>query len=398
MDTQHSPASDQLAALPLSFSGTLWRYWGIHYLGLLLSILTLGLYSPWAKLRRHRYLLGNTQLMGSNFEFDASPWSILISRIIVVALLVLAAVADDYVPLTFALDLDLGLGLGSVVLAILLPLAMVRGRAFHARHTLLRGVRFRYAGGYLPLAVNFALFYAPLLALPLVFLQAVQDIEAPDLGIWEEVLGQYRYWALDLGLWEEVLGQYVYWMGGLVIYLLIVWPGIIAWRHRILLNHLSFGNLRLRSTARVPTYYAAFLLIFAVFAALLYAYLEFSLRLHLSGGVPVLLYLLWLGYDLLVKKIFWSSIVLSDGSRIASGVTLRGLFRVAMANLLTIVLSFGLLLPVAKARNWRYIATHVAIVPGSKLGSVAAGQDEAVNALGEEGIDMIGFDFDAGVI
>ncbi len=367
--------------MQLSFHGTLGRYWHIYYLGLLLSILTLGLYSPWAKLRRHRYLLGNTKLMGSNFEFDASPWSILISRIIVIAVLVMSAVVDDYVPLTFALDRDLGLGLGTVVLAILLPLAMVRGRAFHARHTLLRGVRFRYAGGYLPLAVNFALSYAPLLAFLLIFAQTAENL--PEL---------------EPGPWEEVFGQYLPWLGGLAIYLLIVWPGMIAWRHRILLNHLSFGNLRMHSTARVPAYYAAFLLIVAVVAALLYAYLEFRAPLGFYWGVPVLLYLLWLGFALQVKKIFWSGIVLSDGSRIASRVSLSGLFGVAMANLLTIAVSFGLLLPMVIARNWRYIATHVAIVPGSKLGAVAAGQDEAVSALGEEGIDMLGFDFDAGVI
>ncbi len=366
--------------MQLSFHGTLGRYWRIHCLGLLLSILTLGLYSPWAKMRRHRYLLGNTKLIGSSFEFDATPWSILVSRIIVVAVLLLAALANSYVQVP--LDVHLNMGMGTLLVAILFPLAMARGRAFHARHTLWRGVRFKYAGGYLQLAANYGLSYVPLLIFGLFNLQLMR-------------MGHGR----DIGHMEAAHASAVNYVAALALYLAFAWPALVYWRHRILLGCLSFGALRLRYKANLAAYYAIYVSAVALLALLFMAAVRASVSDEsLYWIVPSAAFALAAIYSIPITKLFWSSIEISDGSRIASRVTLHGLFEVYLTNALTIILSFGLLLPMAIARNWRYIAANVAIVPGSMLGSVLASQSEAASALGEEGIDMLDFELDAGVI
>ncbi|MEO1140896.1 MAG: DUF898 family protein, partial [Pseudomonadota bacterium] len=64
-----------------SFKGTASEYFGIWIVNLLLSIVTLGIYTAWAKVRRLRYFYGNTWLDGHNFEYHAKPIQILIGRI-----------------------------------------------------------------------------------------------------------------------------------------------------------------------------------------------------------------------------------------------------------------------------------------------------------------------------
>jgi uncharacterized membrane protein YjgN (DUF898 family) len=39
----------------------------------LLTIVTIGIYSAWAKVRRLRYFYGNTFLAGSSFDYHAKP-------------------------------------------------------------------------------------------------------------------------------------------------------------------------------------------------------------------------------------------------------------------------------------------------------------------------------------
>ena len=55
------------------FTGRAGEYFGIWFVNLLLSIVTLGIYSAWAKVRTERYFYGNTSLAGANFEYLASP-------------------------------------------------------------------------------------------------------------------------------------------------------------------------------------------------------------------------------------------------------------------------------------------------------------------------------------
>ena len=53
---------------PFSFTGTGGEYFRIWIVNLILSILTLGIYSAWAKVRTNRYFYGNTQVDNTGFE------------------------------------------------------------------------------------------------------------------------------------------------------------------------------------------------------------------------------------------------------------------------------------------------------------------------------------------
>ena len=66
----------------LRFSGTAGEYFGIWIVNLFLTVITLGIYSAWAKVRKKRYFYGNTWLVDSNFEYHGNPVAILKGRII----------------------------------------------------------------------------------------------------------------------------------------------------------------------------------------------------------------------------------------------------------------------------------------------------------------------------
>jgi uncharacterized membrane protein YjgN (DUF898 family) len=55
----HQPVAAQGMQL-FSFTGGASEYFGIWIVNVLLSILTLGIYSAWAKVRNKRYFYGNT--------------------------------------------------------------------------------------------------------------------------------------------------------------------------------------------------------------------------------------------------------------------------------------------------------------------------------------------------
>src|SRR4249919_4111096 len=84
-----SPAqTPQVVRHKPEFSGQTGEYFGIWFVNLLLSIVTFGIYSAWAKVRTQRYFYANTSLAGASFEYLASPVAILKGRLIAYAFVI----------------------------------------------------------------------------------------------------------------------------------------------------------------------------------------------------------------------------------------------------------------------------------------------------------------------
>src|SRR5579862_7615912 len=69
---------------PFEFTGDAHEYFRIWIVNLALSIVTLGIYSAWAKVRTNRYFYANTWVAGAPFQYLAQPLPILKGRIIAV--------------------------------------------------------------------------------------------------------------------------------------------------------------------------------------------------------------------------------------------------------------------------------------------------------------------------
>jgi uncharacterized membrane protein YjgN (DUF898 family) len=121
-----------------AFSGKGGEYFGIWIVNILLSIITIGIYSAWAKVRRLQYFHRNTQVAGSSFDFHARPIDILKGRLIAFGAY-LAFIGLSKLSVT-----------ASVVLALLLfaviPYFAYKSLRFRYRNSSWRQIRFNFRG------------------------------------------------------------------------------------------------------------------------------------------------------------------------------------------------------------------------------------------------------------
>ncbi|MGH8764352.1 MAG: DUF898 family protein, partial [Burkholderiales bacterium] len=133
------PAAAQSAApISLQFKGSAGEYFRIWIVNLSLSVITLGLYSPWAKVRRKRYFYGSTLLQGSAFDYLGNPVAILKGRLLVLAGLAIYGVLKE---------LNAFAAMAAfLAVAITLPWIIQRALQFNARNSAYRSLRFGFHG------------------------------------------------------------------------------------------------------------------------------------------------------------------------------------------------------------------------------------------------------------
>src|SRR5437867_9478741 len=132
---------------PVEFTASAGEYFRIWIVNIALTIVTLGIYSAWAKVRKRRYLYGHTRIAGEGFEYRAKALPILKGRLIALGVLAAIVVADTFVPALAANPL-LRRVVFIVVLAIAGPWILVRSLKFNAHNTAYRNIRFRFGAGY----------------------------------------------------------------------------------------------------------------------------------------------------------------------------------------------------------------------------------------------------------
>ena len=145
--------------LELRFVGSGSEYFRIWIVNLLLTIVSLGLYYPFAKVRRMRYFHGATEVGGHALSFHANPWKLLRGYLLVGALLAAYSLTLRLAP-TMAL-------VAVALMALLWPALWHSSLRFRMANTGWRGLRFRFTGSrldaykvMLPWFVLAALFFA----------------------------------------------------------------------------------------------------------------------------------------------------------------------------------------------------------------------------------------------
>ncbi|MFW2373645.1 MAG: YjgN family protein [Gammaproteobacteria bacterium] len=122
----------------LSFDGSGMEYFKIWIVNVLLTILTLGLYHPWAKVRNNRYFYANSMLEGRNFEYHATGKQLFFGYLIAMTLLILYIIINQVSPT------------GSLILVATLFLAVpwliLRSMIFNMRMTSFSNVHFNFSG------------------------------------------------------------------------------------------------------------------------------------------------------------------------------------------------------------------------------------------------------------
>ena len=85
-------------AKSFEFRGNAKEWFGIWIVNLLLSIVTIGIYSAWAKVRTKKYFYNHTYVEGRNFDYHATGKQILIGRLIIIAAIVILQVITVVLP------------------------------------------------------------------------------------------------------------------------------------------------------------------------------------------------------------------------------------------------------------------------------------------------------------
>jgi uncharacterized membrane protein YjgN (DUF898 family) len=133
-----SQPSSPRAPEQLHFTGSGAEYFGIWIVNLLLTIVTLGIYSAWAKVRRLQYFYRHTEVAGSTFDFHGSPGRIFIGRVLALTMLI----AYNYsVRLRSPLTVVVLVGI-----AVVMPWLLRNSFRFRLYNTSWRGTRFHFRG------------------------------------------------------------------------------------------------------------------------------------------------------------------------------------------------------------------------------------------------------------
>lgn len=124
--------------LTVRFTGSGSEYFRIWIVNLLLTVLTLTLYLPWAKVRRLKYFHGNTLVGDAPLGFHGNPRQMLRGYLLVGLLFVLYSVAGQFSPVAGAIAL--------LIVTVISPALWRASLQFRLANTSWHGLRFRFTG------------------------------------------------------------------------------------------------------------------------------------------------------------------------------------------------------------------------------------------------------------
>lgn len=320
----------------LEFTGNGKEYFGIWIVNILLTIVTLGIYSAWATVRNNQYFYGNTRLDGASFQYLASPITILKGRLIALALLVAYVVLSELfveAAVMFAL-----------AFIPLVPWIMIRSLRFKAINSAWRNIRFDFEGKYGQAFM--VTFVWPLLNL---------------------------------------------------LTLLLLTPLVIKKTHEFVANGSRFGTTGFEFKGATAEYYRFFGigLLIAIGFGLVALLIARSGAVATAGLVAAVGYATLLGYFMAgITNLFMNSVTL-DQHGFQSGLQPLQMFWIFLSNSVLVVLTLGLFTPWAKVRMARYRAACTAMMVKGDLNHFVAAERNRTSALGQELGDAFDVDFAA---
>lgn len=336
------------------FHGNAKEWFGIWIVNLLLSIVTIGIYSAWAKVRTKKYFYNNTHVDGRNFDYHATGGQILKGRLIVIAAIVVFQVILAVLPI-----------LGLVLLLLLLvgyPWLLTRAMMFNARMSSFSNVRFNFVGTYGRAAAVYLLY--PVLCLLTLYTTApILDRTMKAFAIDNHKLGLAGF-KMDapISAFYKAAGLALLWV------ILVFVAGTV-------LTGFSFFAFQSAITSLEADPAAATLMILTF-------YLVFFL-----GIIPAAFI-----YQALTRNAIYNGTTVEGGHQMRSNISAATLLWIALSNMVVVVFTLGLMLPWAQVRMARYLAAHTGVELGSSLDEFVGQQQEATSALGDAYSDIEGID------
>ena len=340
-------------AVGVVFAGTAREYFGIWIVNLMLTIATVGIWSPWAKVRNTAYLLGNTSIDGRAFGYHAKGHQILLGRLVVLGLFAVISGASSISPAA------------SVVVWLLLLLAtpwlINRGLMFNAAMTSWSTIRFGFRGSYWRSLRVFVMF--PFLSIVSLGLFVPYATRATK----HYTIGGHRLGASPFAFSSDIRPFWV------ALLLTGFWGGVLA--------VVVLGVAWSVSVADPATFTSNGLVAMTVIlVVVLFALMPFSVL-----------------YAALLRNAIYAGMTVDGGHCFHSAVSPTRYVWIAFSNAVAIACSLGMLLPWARVRMTLYLCSRTWLIPMSSLDDFIDEAGARESALGDAWMDLDGIDVGVGV-
>ncbi|WP_432241021.1 YjgN family protein [Herbaspirillum robiniae] len=353
----HDGAPVAAASIPaapperFTFSGRGSEYFRIWIVNLLLSIITVGIYSAWAKVRRLRYFYDNTTVAGNSFDYHGNPVAILKGRVAAVVLLFIYHAA-------FSIGPTLGL-LALVVMGLAVPWLIWRSLQFKLYNSSYRGIRFGFrgsaGGAYLAYLVGPVLSAFTLQLLWPFVHQRIKRFQHNESRFGTT---HFSFHASPGGFYKAYLIGIGIWLAGFIAILLAFGSTVAAM--------VSLGSGGTDDGGGLPM----FLMLLSV-----YAWSFLALPLFLT----------------LMQNLIWNNTRLGE-HRFSSDMRWSRMMFIMFTNVIGIICTLGLYTPFAQVRAMRYRIEAMSLHPAGSLDDFLASAEAAGSAAGEGMTDLLDFD------
>ena len=354
----------------VEFRGQAGEYFGIWIVNVLLSIVTLGIYGAWAKVRDKKYMYGNTFIDDHSFDYHATGKQIFIGRVIVAVVLLGLSILNAVNPLLYLL--------GFLGLLLLLPIVIIRALRFNARVSSYRNVRFDFVGEIGEAFMTF--FLIPI---------------------------------------------------GNVFTLYLCSPFVTRASQRFTTNNARYGDRPMRFDADIGKYYTPFMIAIAITIGglTLLSMVVAGVTMGMSGALTEMMEATENGADLdpaqmggimsvilgfyavsflviipamlfyraWVRNVHLSNTVLDEQHHLESTVNPGRYIWIVVSNALVSIPTLGLMIPWGRIRLAKYMASVTAVNSEASLEGYTSDVQETAGVLSSEYMDLEGFDIDIGI-
>ncbi len=374
--------------LPFKFTGKGIEYHKMWIVNISLTVITLGIYSAWAKVRTNSYFYGNTILDNSSFSYLADPKSILKGRIISVILFVLYWGAWEYFSEAGMVLLVIG--------CLLFPFFIVSAMSFRMRNSAYRNIRFYF---FKDLKASYMVFLLPLGLMVLFAWMAYTFADS---------IGNIELMAEESKEDEDILLKKDFIFSAFLLAFIPIMPWLDYIRTRFIVDHTQYGKTKASFNTGVWSFYKVYfltgiiyLLMFLLVGGIAYGFFKpgsgYGYATFLLFPIGALLFYIMLIFISGIWKAMRTNMINNNitigENQLYSYLKGTQVGWIYLTNTIAIVASLGLFIPWAKVRMARYTASCTELQVND-IDSIKAIEQESGNAFGEE-MDEV-FDMDIG--
>jgi uncharacterized membrane protein YjgN (DUF898 family) len=352
------PEPDEAPRLLIfNFSGSARDYFGIWIVNTLLKLVTFGIYSAWAKVRKRRFFYGSTTLHNQRFEYLADPLALFKGWLIAAVAFLLYALGTRVSPL-------LSMAVGLVIFAVF-PWLLVRSRMFNAANSSHRNIRFSFRPDYSQAYMVYA-------ALPIVSMMTMGLLTPYTLFRQRKFMIENSFYGASPFVFTATVKEF--YMASLKVVLAFV--GAMA--PLVIMFVLTGGGMAAAAAAGSSGRWA-----------------PRGMALIPLFTFPLAYFIVIVYAQTILANLSWNATSLA-GNRFHSSLRTRDMTLLFVTNALAILFSFGLLMPWAAVRLTRYRFDKLILFADEGLDGIvaAAGSMPGVSATGEEIGDVFGMSMD----